>query len=283
MEEAGICLLKEGFTLKSLVGTCFDIIGRKKDIVLLVKALHDANSITEENAREMAHVASYLGAAPLIIAEKAQHDLLDNVVYQRFGITALTLTTVKGCLRSHLPFLKSTHAGLTADIRGGRLRQAREQEGLSLQELGQKLGVSKKMVQRYESGRAGISITKAMKLHHALGPEIFQGIDIFAKHPLPESPASSDIARKYAALGFSSADTSKVPFDIIAKKEKEIILTNVGDRVKPQMEELSALLDADKLVIFRKKKPKNIPAMTEEEFMDFEEAKELIRVVKEFS
>ena len=62
----------------------------------------------------------------------------------------------------------------------------------------------------------------------------------------------------------------------------EIILTEVSDKVNPNMQPLSKLLDADNLVIFRKKKPKNIPSMTKKEFMEFEEANELVKFLKEF-
>ena len=76
-------------------------------------------------------------------------------------------------------------------------------------------------------------------------------------------------------------DTKKVPFDVMAKKEKELILTKVGDDVG-QLKSLSKLIDADKLVIFKKKKPKDVPALTKEEFMEFEKAKELVKFLKEF-
>ena len=42
------------------------------------------------------------------------------------------------------------------------------------------------------------------------------------------------------------------------------------------------MIDADELVIFKKKKPKNIAAVTKEEFLEFEKADELIKFLKEF-
>ena len=83
-------------------------------------------------------------------------------------------------------------------------------------------------------------------------------------------------------LGFDATETKKTPFDIISKKDKEIILTEVSDKVNPQMQSLSKLLDADNLVIFNKKKPKNVPSMTKKEFMEFDEANELVKFLKEF-
>jgi hypothetical protein len=42
------------------------------------------------------------------------------------------------------------------------------------------------------------------------------------------------------------------------------------------------LLDAERLTIYKKKKPKDIPALTKKEFMEFEKASELIKFLKEF-
>ena len=61
-----------------------------------------------------------------------------------------------------------------------------------------------------------------------------------------------------------------------------MILTEVGDVHKPGLDSLSKLVDADRLTIYKKKKPKDVPALTKKEFMDFEKARELIKFLKEF-
>ena len=83
-------------------------------------------------------------------------------------------------------------------------------------------------------------------------------------------------------MGFEAADTRKTPFDIIAKKGSDLILTEIGDKTKPDFSTLSRLLDADNLVIFRKKRPKNIPAVTKKEFLEFQKSNELIKFLKQF-
>ena len=90
------------------------------------------------------------------------------------------------------------------------------------------------------------------------------------------------MSKKYKDLGFEAIETHKVPFDILAKKDKEIILTEVGDKPNPQAQSLSRLLDADNLVIFKKKKPKDIPSLKKEEFLELKKAKELVKFLKEF-
>ncbi|MBI2659334.1 hypothetical protein HYX05_04530 [Candidatus Woesearchaeota archaeon] len=148
--------------------------------------------------------------------------------------------------------------------------------------MSKKVGVTSRMIIKYESENSEMTVSRAMKLYDLFGNNVFNEIDIFNRHQHPASKFETEVSKKYVELGFDATETRKTPFDIIARKENEIIFTEVSDRVNPQMESLSRLLDADNLVIFNKKKPKNIPSMTKEEFMDFDRANELVRFLKEF-
>lgn len=297
LDKVNIFLLKGGFTLKNLTRTCFDVLARKNEQILLIKVLEDANSITRENAEEMATVASYISSSPIIIAEKAGSRLNDNVVYSRFGVHTLNYATFLNCVSNRFPFVKSGKAGLTANLAGKKFREKREELGYSLNALSKKIGVTSRSITKYENGNSEVTINNAMKIYALFGYHVFNEINIFSKCGRescklePDSgrrdaalrPLShSTVSRKYIELGFDAAETKKTPFDIIAKKGDGIILTEVSDNVNPQMQSFSKLLEADNLVIFRKKKPKNIPSITKEGFMDFEKANELIKFLKEF-
>src|SRR3989338_881437 len=282
IDKLGVFLLKEGFTVKSLTRTCFDILARKQDKILLIKALEDANSITSEYVNEMGKVASYIGAVPVIISEKAGNKLDDNVLYTRFDMYALNFNTFVNSIKNKFPFVKRTQAGFTVSVAGNRLREKRERMGYSSNYLSKRIGVTSRMIDKYEKGNSQVTITKAMKIYKIFGEKVFNEVDIFASKTEIESEYNSDFSRKYGALGFKAADTSKTPFDVIAKKDNEIILTGVGDKTRKDFESLSKLLDADNLVIFRKKKPKDIPSLTKKEFLEFEKANELIKFLKEF-
>ena len=282
LDKLSIFLLKNGFTIKNLTRTCFDILARKSDQILLVKVLEDANSVSRQFTEEMTAVASYINASPLIIAEKAGSRLEDNVVYSRFGIYTLNFSTFLNCINNKFPFIKRNHAGLTVSVVGKKLREKREEMGYSLNALSKKVGVTSRMIIKYESENSEVTVNRAMKLYDLFGDNVFNEINIFRHHQHPESRFETEVSRKYVELGFEATETKKTPFDIIARKEDEIILTEVSDKVNPQMQSLSKLLEADNLVIFNKKKPKDIPSMTKEEFMDFEKANELVRFLKEF-
>ncbi len=282
LDKVNIFLLKKGFVIKNLTRTCFDILARRNEQILLIKVLEDANSISREFTQEMLSVASYINASPLIVAEKAGDRLEDNVVYSRFDIYTLNFSTLINCLNNKFPFIKRSQAGLTASVVGKRLREKREELGYSLNALSKKLGVTSRMIIKYENENSEVTINRAMKLYDIFGHQVFNQVDVFGQEQNPQSKFESSVSKKYIKLGFDATETKKTPFDIIAKKDKEIILTEVSDKVNPQMQSLSKLLDADNLVIFRKKKPKNIPSMTKKEFMDFEEANELVKFLKEY-
>ena len=283
LEKVGIFLLKEGYTIKSLTRTCFDIVARKENHILLIKVLENANSVSKLYAEEMEKISGYIKASPLIIAEEAGEKLHDNIIYSRFGIFTLNFNTLRSCINHQYPILKRDHAGLAASLIGQKLKEAREQEGFSLADISKKIGVTKRMIQRYESGLSEITLKKALKIYDLFGHDVFNKINIFDIERNIIKDYKTDISKKYNELGFEALEMKKVPFNIIAKKEKEIILTEVGDQVNPNSQSFSKLIDADNLVIFKKKKPKKIPAITKKEFLDFEKAEKLIKFVKEFS
>ena len=140
LDKLNIFLLKKGFTIKNLSRTCFDILARRNDQILLIKVLEDANSISREYAEEMMSIASYIEASPLILAEKAGDMLDDNIVYSRFDIYTLNYGTFLNCVNNKFPFLKRSQAGLTASVVGKKLKEKREELGYSLNSLSKKQG-----------------------------------------------------------------------------------------------------------------------------------------------
>lgn len=282
IDKLGIFLLKEGFTVKSLIRTCFDLLARKQDKILLIKVLEDANAVSKEHVDEMNRVSSYIGAVPVIMAEKAGNKLEDNILYTRFNLYTLNFTTFVNSIKNKFPFVKRTQAGYTVSIAGNKLRKKREEMGFSLNFLSKKVGVTNRMIDKYEKGDSEITITKATKIYDIFGHKVFNEINIFSGNTRIESKHDSDFSKKYIELGFEASDTNKSPFDVIARKDDELILTGVGDKARPDFSSLSKLLDADNLVIFKEKRPKNIPAVTREEFLEFEKANQLIRFLKEF-
>ncbi len=283
IEEISVLLLRKGYIVKNLSRGCFDVFSRKGDRILLLKILEDANAISEEYSREMETIASYIDAVPLVVAHKAGIELEDNIVYSRYDIQTLNIETFENALENKFPFIRKTNAGLTASIIGDKIKEKREELGLSLHALSQKIGVSGKTAQHYEGGVQEVTLQKAFRLYDVFGGSVFRGIDVFhTRHVFVEEPHTA-VSKKYSALGFKATDMKRVPFDVIARKENDLVLTELGDKMRPGFESLSKLMEADRLVIFKKNKPKNIASMKREEFLEIEKAKELMKRIRETS
>ncbi len=164
LDNVGMFLLKQGFTIKSLTRTCFDLLARKGTLVLLIKVLEDANSVSQEYADQMKNIGNHIDATPLVIAEKAGQSLERNIVYSRHGIYTLNFESFKNSVHGKFPFIRRTKAGLTANLLGNKLKEMREHEGLSLNSLAQRVGVSRRMIQKYESGMSEVRVQKALRI-----------------------------------------------------------------------------------------------------------------------
>src|SRR3989338_2971062 len=206
IDRLGMFLLKDGFTVKSLTRTCFDLLARKQDRILLIKVLEDANAVSKEYTDEMNMVSSYVGAVPVIIAEKAGNKLEDNVLYTRFNLYTLNFTTFVNSIKNKFPFVKRTQAGFTVSIEGNKLRKKREEMGYSLNYLSKKVGVTPRMIDKYEKGDSKITINKAIKIYNIFGHRVFNKINIFSSKNKIEGNHNSDFSKKYIELGFDASD-----------------------------------------------------------------------------
>lgn len=274
-------LATHGYAVQGLHASSFDILAQKGSQLLAVKVLADANALTAAHAAELRAFAAALTAAPLVIAERAGGILDPDVVAVRHGLFTVTHVTFAHALAAQpLLFLRSS-AGITAQIDGAHLRSARQSLGLSLADVAERIGVSRTMAAQYEGG-AHIIAQRAVRLADLLDRQVLAPVSLFSPSsgalPAPTTP----IGQKYLTLGFSAIEMHRLPFDIVARRQGEIILTEVGDRYRQSLSPLSALLQADSLVIFDRHKPKDVPALQREEFLDMEGPQELIRFVKTY-
>ena len=116
IDKLAVFLLKDGFTVKTLTRTCFDLLARRDDKILLIKVLEDANAMSKEYTDAMNLVSSYIGAVSIIISEKAGNKLEDNVLYTRFDLYTLNFNTFVNSINNKFPFVITSQAGFTISI-----------------------------------------------------------------------------------------------------------------------------------------------------------------------
>jgi len=166
-------------------------------------------------------------------------------------------------------------------LSGQKVRAKRDEMELSRLELSRRLGVSPRMLDRYESD-SEVTLQRGFRIHEVLGEEVFLPVELF-DIPLDYAQPQDEISLKYSELGFRVQEFRKAPFDVIARQDRELIFTEMG-KVHPEMQSLSRLLDADNLVIFDERAPKDkdLPSMRKEEFLELQEARELVKFLREF-
>lgn len=131
---------------------------------------------------------------------------------------------------------------------GDRIRQLRDSAGLTQEDVGNRIGVTKATVNRYETGEIDIKRTIAIKLAEALNttPQYIMGwedVDTSkSKSPAITDdcvvfPVIGDIAAGYEMIAFEDWDgeTVAIPGTYLKgrKKEEFFVLTVKGDSMYP--------------------------------------------------
>ena len=82
-----------GFRLSSKCDvrpSCFDLVARKGEKLILVKVLANIDVLTSQDAMALQLIAHFFNATPLVIGQKTRKGKLDSgVVYKRYGVSTI--------------------------------------------------------------------------------------------------------------------------------------------------------------------------------------------------
>ncbi len=220
--------------LRSMI---FDIIARKDDRILIIKVLHNADSLRFEVAREMKILGHEFKASPMVIGVRSgTGPIMDGVVYSRHGIPVISLQTLYDIVIEGVnPMVYVAPGGFYVDLDGELLRDIREKRGISLGELARVAGVTRKTIQLYEEGMSS-TVDVALKLEEFLRAELIKPIDVFTFADLSEERIASDeimfqdIYRRLIEIGYDVFLTLKCPFEAISKDNRDLMLTGFEEK-----------------------------------------------------
>ena len=228
-------LLMAGFRVSepfSMRPRSFDLIGRKKEILLIIKVVSHIDSVSDETARDLDHISRYLKGAPLIIGERARDtDLERGAVYLRYGIYAVSVATLYDAFVEGVPpLVYASPGGLYVNINGESLREEREKRSLSLGDLGTLLGVSRRTISKYESGM-GTTLDIALKIEKIFDAALVRSIDLlryeshFAEEPERQDETPMNFLEK---MGMKLHTMHRAPFQALIEFSDHTILTGYG-------------------------------------------------------
>ncbi|HIH61709.1 MAG TPA: transcriptional regulator [Methanobacteriales archaeon] len=300
LQELYDILTTHGFKVSHIYErSCFDLLARKK-LLLLLKVLVNIDSINSLQAHEIKKVAYTFLAAPLIIGLKSKTDYLEeDVVYERHGIPAIALKTLKNMImEDHHPEVFADRGGYYVQIDGNTLREVREEYNMSLKDLADIAHVSRETIYKYENGLVRASPETAMILEEILNIKIILSIDLFKapefdKDIMENKPDKR--SEKLVELGFGVVQTQKAPFDALAKDmkfENTIIAdleknrdTRTLKRMAVPLKDISLVTGSDAVFILKNPRIREsfegIPVIKDWEINEIESSKEFLKIIAE--
>jgi putative transcriptional regulator len=228
--------VSERFTLRP---RSFDLIARNNGTLLVMKVVSHIDSVSEEAANDLDVIARHLGGVPIIVGERAREAELERgAVYIRYGIFAISPSTLYDYFVEKIPpLVYASPGGLYVNINGEVLRDLREKRSMSLGDLGQVLGVSRRTISKYESGM-GTTLDVAIRIEEFFNTGVVESIDLMHhERPTPrhvESPRKNpDMPMEFLEqMGMHLHTLRGAPFQALLTFEKHTILTGYGPAEK---------------------------------------------------
>jgi putative transcriptional regulator len=245
-------LLSAGFAASDpndLAHAGFDIVARRGATILVIKVMINANSVNEQMLAGMKTLAHAVEGSPLLIALKSGNEPIeDGVTYSRSSIPLISFGTLHDLIEDGVPpMVYAASGGFYVNLDSEILRKARE-GGLSLGDLAEMAGVSRRTIKMYEDGM-NAKLEVAMKLEEGLGLELIVPIDALicnrvqvggmAGDNQPNSEQFEGMARdifmKLNKIGYSVDAATRCPFDAVARDRNVVLFTGV-DQKKPGLD-----------------------------------------------
>jgi len=240
----------------------FDLVARRDDTLLIIKVLSNIDGLSEGVGDELRALASLLKATPLLIGEKnGVNTLEDDVVYYRFGIETVTLTTLKNHLLEEVPVQAyAAPGGLYVNLDPEKIRRLRQEQNISLGTFARQVRVSRRTVRMYEDGMSA-RIDIANRIEDMFEQSVTTPIDllkplIVETEQLPlyqkEQKHMKEFQREVFSLlqnvGYKIIPMDRCPFEALSKEKEKIFLTCVHEYNKKLIEKAHFISNISKIM-----------------------------------
>lgn len=224
--------------------SCFDILARKNNILIILKILVNIDSLTAMQAEELSKISGTFLASPIIIGLKSKHHYLeDDVVYERHEIPVISPQTLCDIIVNNMhPEILAKRGGYYVKINGSLLKQLREQKNLSLKELADLSHVSRETIYKYEQGNSQTYPETAFMLEEVLNKPITLSINLLESEQKNTLDTTIQEPMELIKLGYEIKSSNKTPFDAVSIRPED---TKEVSALKNQIEE--KLIEIDKL------------------------------------
>ncbi len=219
----------------------FDLVARRDDTLLIVKVLTNVDGLSEDIAKELRALAYLLKATPLLIGEKnGVNPLQDDVVYFRFGIQAVTVSTLLNHVLDKEPVdAYAAPGGLYVNLDKEKIRRLRQEKNISLGTFARHVHVSRRTVRMYEDGMSA-RIDIASRIEELFEEPVSTPINLL--RPLmvetEQLPAyKKDHMKEFQCevfslledVGYKIIPMDRCPFEALSKEKEKILLTCIQE------------------------------------------------------
>ena len=238
LEDAGFILSSQCDVRPS----CFDLVARKGEQLILVKVLANIDALTSEDAISLQLVAHFFNATPLVVGEKTRRGELDpGVVYKRYGVSTIAPPSFQSLIaEERLPREFIQRGGRFVAIDGTKLREARLDQKMTTEELADCVQVSARAILAYEKDEIDISTDIAERLEKVLETDLMIPIDLLQDKPQDKALKQIDkpqhevsdlekrVSQFFERLGMTVLWTDRAPFHVAAKEKGPPLMSGVG-------------------------------------------------------
>lgn len=295
--------LRSGYSIvcpdESLAYT-FDLIIKDENEMMIVKVMNNVGLLTEEGSNSLIALAKFLDAYPIVVGVSNRDERIeDGVVYTRYSIPIISPQTFFSYVRTgEEPCVRAGPGGFYVVIDSKKLKKIRSDRSLSLGEIANFIGTTRRTVLMYESGMSA-SIDIALKLEEFLGEEILEYASFlwqmgdeeinlgFRKMKEFERLVNNEISKK----GFSIYPIKRSIVNFLMEDSQSSYFGGIEEellRVSKKMKylgELSEISNKEGLLIVKRiiEKPReeDIPVILYSELAKFHDKDELKGVIKE--
>lgn len=244
-KEINDLLLSYGFKTSNIYDrSCFDLLARKDDILIILKILVNVDSLTSTQAEELSKIAGTFLASPIIIGLKSKHNYLEeDVVYERHELPVITPQTLCNIIVNDIhPEIFAKRGGYYVKINGELLRQFREQKNLSLKELADMSHVSRETIYRYEQGNSQTYPETALMLEEVLQKPITLSINLLDAKNSNSLDKRIQEPKELIKLGYDIKSSKKTPFDAISESTQNTMdITRLQEKLENKLDEVEKI------------------------------------------
>jgi len=272
----------------------FDIAAKREEL-MLVKSMLNADSLNEEQALSLRSISYFLSAHPVIVSVKTNRIFLDDeIVYSRFKLPLVTPTLFENLLgQDEVITMNSSKGKHTLDIDADALRERRKQFGFTLEELAKLIGISKKALYEIEKKRVNPSEDTVRKLETRLKVELAKPFELpSVNQPTylkPKNEFQHKVSDEIKRIGIDNSSVYSAPFEIVGKEKFSIITTLSKNSTKIKKEagmvkKISRMFLTKAMFVAKSSKEKNIqgvPVLLESQLPKIESTKELSEIIED--